>query len=592
MRKIDLTLLLMSFLIFHSNNYSQEKFYIDLNHISDDLFHVILYPDKLLPENNIYQFAATAPGTYEEMDIGRFVKSFKAYDSDGNEIRTSHISTNQWELSSPQNIKKIEYTVEDTWDAKIDSNKIYLMSGSNIDSNNVLINGQCIFGYFQGKQTYPIKIKLAYPEEWSIGTALKLDSEGFYDAPTYDYIVDSPILLGNLTYDSTVVGNARIKVYTYSQTGLIKSGELLSSIKDILQAESNFTDGLPVDHYTFLFYMGQANAGAWEHSYSSEYVLYEEPLTEPFISSLRSIIAHEFFHIVTPLNIHSEFVAKFNFVKPVMSQHLWLYEGVTEWAANILQFRDSLITLNQYLNILHGKIMYMLGFNKNVSLTQLGIHSVDMHDQYLNIYNKGAIVAGLLDIRLLELSNGTKGLREVINELAKKYGPDKSFSEDKFFDELVKMTYPEINDFIEDYIEGIKELPIKEYYKNLGIDYYKSKGYDSSKANLGIAIGILDNHFVVLGVPESSPNKDKISPGDIIYSFNGDELTFQNVREKLKELQSKKVGDKVKTVIIRNNIKISLDLILGPVERKYVFEVDPNPNIEQIKLRKAWMENL
>ena len=592
MGKINLILFVMIFLVFYSTNYPQEKFIINLNHITDDMFHVTLYPEDLSPENNIFQFAATAPGTYEEMDIGRFVKSFKAFDSDGNEIKTNHISTNQWELSFPQKIKKIEYIIEDTWDAKVDSDKIYYMSGSNIDSNNVLINGQCVFGYFHGMQSDPIKIKLEYPKNWDIGTALKLDGEGFFDAPTFDYVVDSPILIGNLTEDSIEVGNAKIMVYTYSRTGLIKSSELLSSIKDILQAESKFTNGLPVDHYTFLFYMGDMDAGAWEHSYSSEYVMHEEPLTKPVISNLRSMIAHEFFHIVTPLNIHSELVAKFNFVKPVMSQHLWLYEGVTEWAANILQLRDSLISLQNYLDIIHGKIMFMQGFDKNISLTELGVHSVELQSQYVNIYNKGAVVAGLLDIRLLELSNGTVGLREVINELSKEYGPDKSFSENGFFDEFVKMTYPEIGDFFKDYIEGTETLPIKEYYKKLGIDYYESKGFDSSKTSFGIALGVKDNHFVVTAVRESSPNKDKISPGDIIYSLDGDELTFQNIRDKFQEYQNKSVGDTVKAVVIRNNDKINLTLVLGPVERKYIFEIDPNPTSEQIKLRKAWMENM
>ena len=592
MRKNYFSLLAIIFLAFYSTNYSQEKFVINLNHISDDLFHVTLYPDNLLPENNIYQFAATAPGTYEEMDIGRFVKSFKAFDSDGNEIQTNHISTNQWQLSSPQEIKKIEYTIEDTWDAKIDSNKIYNMSGSNIDSNSVLINGQCVFGYFQGKQAYPIKIRLEYPKEWSIGTALHLDSGGFYDSPTFDYVVDSPILLGKLTGDSIEVGKAKIMVFTYSQTGLIKSSELLSSIKDILQAESKFTDGLPVDHYTFLFYMGEIDAGAWEHSYSSEYVMREEPLTKPVVDNLRSMIAHEFFHIVTPLNIHSELVAKFNFVKPVMSQHLWLYEGVTEWAANILQLRDSLISLRHYLDILHRKIAFMQGFDKNISLTELGTHSVEMPNQYINIYFKGAVIAGLLDIKLLELSNGTKGLREVINELSKKYGPDKSFSEDNFFNEFVKMTYPEIKDFIKNYIEGTKELPLKEYYNELGIDYYESKGFDSSRTSLGFGLGVQDNHFVVLSISQSSSNKDELQTGDIIDSVDGVELNFKNIKDKMQEYQHKNVGDTVKTVVTRNNDKIHLNLILNPVERKYIFEIDPNPTSEQFRLREAWMKNM
>ncbi len=391
MKKIHFFYIATMFLLYSSISYSQEKFIVNLSNLTDDLFHVTLFPDKLSPENNIYQFAATAPETYEEMEIGRFVKSFKAFDSDGNEIQTKNISTNQWELSAPQKIQRIEYTIEDTWDAKVDSDKIYYMSGSNIDSDNVLINGQCVFGYFQGLQSYPIKIKIEYPKEWEIGTALKPDADGFFDAPTFDYVVDSPILLGNLTEDSIKVGNTAIKVFTYSKTGLIKSSELLSSIKDILDAESKFTNGLPVDHYTFLFHLGETDAGAWEHSYSSEYVLREEPLNESSIGNLRSMIAHEFFHIVTPLNIHSELIAKFNFVKPVMSQHLWLYEGVTEWAANILQLRDSLISLQNYLDIIHRKIIFMQGFDKNVSLTELGIHSVEMQNQYINIYPRFVI---------------------------------------------------------------------------------------------------------------------------------------------------------------------------------------------------------
>jgi predicted metalloprotease with PDZ domain len=488
-----------------SNSFAQQIFEVNLNDRTGNEFHVTIYPEKLSSENDIYQFAATAPGTYEKMNIGRFVKFFKTFDGEGNEIQSEHISTNQWKLSNPKKIKKIEYTVSDTWDTKVDSNKIYDMSGSNIDSNSVLINGQCVFGYFQDLQSYPIKIKIDYPKNWEVGTALKLDSSGFYDAPTYDYVVDSPILLGDLSEDSIKIGGANIKVFTYSKTGLIKSNELLSSIKNILQAESKFTNGLPVDHYTFLFYLGNKNAGAWEHSYSSEYVLREQPLKEEYASRLRSIIAHEFFHIVTPLNIHSELVAKFNFIKPVMSQHLWFYEGVTEWAANILQLRDSLITLQNYLDIIQKKIITMQNFDKNISLTDLGIHSVNLHHQYINIYNKGAITAGLLDIRLLELSNGTKGLREVINELSKEYGPQKSFSENNFFNVFVKMTYPEIADFFDNYIKGTKELPIKNYYKKIGIDY--------------------------LGLKELSGGK-------------------------------------------------------------HIFEIDPNPTNEELKLRKAWLKNL
>ena len=56
-------------------------------------------------------------------------------------------------------------------------------------------------------------------------------------------------------------------------------------------------------------------------------------------------------------------------------------------------------------------------------------------------------------------------MRELVNDLAKKYGPNSPFDEELFFDELVQSTYPEVSDFINNYIEGTEQLPLKEYFE-------------------------------------------------------------------------------------------------------------------------------
>jgi predicted metalloprotease with PDZ domain len=91
--------------------------------------------------------------------------------------------------------------------------------------------------------------------------------------------------------------------------------------------------------------------------------------------------------------------------------------------------------------------------------------------QFGNVYNKGALVAALLDIRLLELSNGQEGLRELILELIDTYGPSNAFSEANFFDDLVSRTYPQIDDFIDQYIKGTAPLPMEEYFNKIGVDF-------------------------------------------------------------------------------------------------------------------------
>jgi len=329
-----LTVLLFAIVLYtcgSSNNstsiITEVNFNLNLLDRADDTFKVEVTPPTLTANNNIFQFAATAPGTYQVMDIGRFVKSFKAYNKNGYELETNKISINQYALTSLERIAKIEYNIVETWDTPVQRDKIYLMCGTSIESDHTLINGQAVFGYFKGKQANPIKIKIDYPNTWNVGTALNKTDDGYYVAEDYDHVVDSPFLIGNLTKASMDVQETTVDIYTYSKSGLIKSEQILKSMKNMLLSASGFLNGLPVDRYTFLFHFEDFNNGAWEHSYSSEYV-YKEDQWENIEKSIMEVAAHEFFHVVTPLNIHSEIVDQFNFITPVSRQNIYGYMKV------------------------------------------------------------------------------------------------------------------------------------------------------------------------------------------------------------------------------------------------------------------------
>lgn len=583
-------LVVLSLFAFLAAISAQQKFYVNLNDRADDLFKVTLIPDKLSEQNKIFQFASTAPGTYQIMDIGRFVRSFKAFDINGDEISTKVLSQNQWEISDPVNVKKIVYTIAETWDTKVEKNSVYAMSGTSLENDHAVINGQAVFGYFHGKQKDPVYIKLEYPKEWLIGTVLKQNKDGFFEAKDYDEVVDSPIMLGTLTKSTLKVENTTVDFYSYSKTGKITAESIMNFLEDILNATSQFTEGLPVDHYTFLFHFENFSAGAWEHNYSSFYVFQESELTDYIIQELKSVAAHEFYHVVTPLNIHSELVGNFNFEKPRMSQHIWLYEGVTEWASDILQLRDYLITLEEYGKQVKSKLTANDNFDQSISLTELSLHSTERQDQYPNIYQKGALVAGLLDIRLLELSNGTKGLREVINQLYKDYGANKAFGEKDFFDEFTKRTYPEIADFINKYIKGTEKLPIAEYYGKLGIEYKEFAGIDSSRISLGFGIGMKDGKFIVTRV--DNPTDDGVKIGDFIIKVNSEDVDLQNAQTKFAFMSKLKVGESFILTAERGSEQKEIKVSMQPRPIKHQFRILETASDEQLALRSAWMKNL
>jgi predicted metalloprotease with PDZ domain len=77
--------------------------------------------------------------------------------------------------------------------------------------------------------------------------------------------------------------------------------------------------------------------GALEHPTATTVVLPEVMPKEELVKSMMDVVSHEFFHIVTPLSIHSKEIQDFDYNDPKMSQHLWMYEGVTEYFANLFK---------------------------------------------------------------------------------------------------------------------------------------------------------------------------------------------------------------------------------------------------------------
>jgi predicted metalloprotease with PDZ domain len=445
---------------------------IDLNDRADDTFKVTAWVGGLTEANAIYQFAATAPGTYQVMDIGRFVRRFEAFDAAGKQVPVERVAVNQWRLSDPGRVRTLRYAVAETWDTPVDRHEVYLMCGTSLERDHALINPHAVIGYPAGMQARPIRLRVAFPSAWTVGTALERDRSGAYLAEDFDHLVDSPILLGRLTQARTRVTGVPVEIYTYSRTGKIRSAQLLGAMDDMLQAAGRFLGTLPVNRYTFLYHFDERPAGAWEHSVSSEYVLQEAAFSDSVGRYVTDIAAHEFFHIVTPLNIHSEIIEHFNFVTPVPSRHLWLYEGTTEWAAHVMQLRSGLRPVDDYLAKVVQKMQIdRARFDSTWSLRELALasYSDSGQAQYPNIYMRGALTAGLLDIRLLELSEGRRGLQELIAELARRFGKRRAFPESTFVDTLVAMTHPEIRDFFDRHVWESERLPVGEYYGKLGI---------------------------------------------------------------------------------------------------------------------------
>lgn len=111
---------------------------------------------------------------------------------------------------------------------------------------------------------------------------------------------------------------------------------------------------------------------------------------EELVKSMKDIVSHEFFHIVTPLTIHSKEIQFFDYNTPKMSEHLWMYEGVTEYFSNLFQINQGLIDEVDFYDRLSKQIERANSMNDTMSFTKMSsnVLTEPYKTQYINVYQK------------------------------------------------------------------------------------------------------------------------------------------------------------------------------------------------------------
>ncbi len=379
------------------NHYS---YTLDLTNVVEDRVQVTLVPPAIAADQIEFQMPKIVPGTYSISDFGRFVTNFEAMDESGTPLPVDYIDQNRWLIRNAKSMKKISYWVDDTWDAK-GSPKIFEPGGTNIEANtNFVVNPFGFFGYLEGMKDQTFKVTVKKPTGFYGSTALVAkqsgNAEDVFEVNDYHRLADSPIMYCKPDTAWENVGGAKVLVSVYSPNKKVSAKAIMTEISEIMAAQKEYLGGkLPVEKYAFIVYLtagfgGSGGMGALEHSYSSLYYLPESSEAQAG-ETMRDVAAHEFFHIVTPLSIHSEEIQYFDYIDPKMSQHLWLYEGLTEYAAGHVQVKQGLISKDQYFRMIGQKITMANFMNDSVPFTEISLGCLDKYkSQYLNVYQKGA----------------------------------------------------------------------------------------------------------------------------------------------------------------------------------------------------------
>ncbi|CDF79445.1 peptidase, M61 family [Formosa agariphila KMM 3901] len=592
---------------------------INLTKVVNDKAPVTINPGRFTQDTVTYRLPRVIQGTYSVSDFGKYVDNFKAFDYNGEEIATTKLDVNSWSIANATNLDYITYNVNDTFDIEeeggIGGEQPFSPAGTNIEPDNYVLNLHGFIGYFDSLKNNQYTLDVTAPERFKRTSALQNVKETksedgkvittSYVAPRYFDITDNPMMYGDLDVEEFQVGDIKIVLSVYSPTKAHNAKRLRQTMEKMMQAQKTYLGDINTtpryDIYLYLAGEGEDQPkgfGALEHNTSTVVVLQESSSEEDLDESMIDVVSHEFFHIVTPLSVHSADVHYFDYNQPTFSKHLWMYEGVTEYFATLFQVNQDLVTEDKFYSTIMDKINLSMRMDDSMSFTKMSENVIDepYASNYYNVYQKGALIGMCLDIIMREESNNQRGVLSLMKELSTKYGINKPFDDDTIIDEITTMTYPAVGEFLKTHVEGTTPIDYNMYFEKVGLMEAEAKVETNILLNNGnLILGgdpIQKTIFFSDLVLDNSFWKDNgVLPNDVIKRVNGEEMTILNANDMLQKLIAIQPGQDIEVVLDRDGEEV---IVKTKLTKTYttgkVLQLNPEATAKQNELRKAWLK--
>ncbi|TDP59260.1 peptidase M61 [Flavobacterium dankookense] len=586
------------------------KVTIDLVNVKEDKVQVTVIPPAFTTNEVIYQIPKTVPGTYSTDNYGKYIEGLKAFDKKGNELETIKTDDNTWKISNGKTLSKVTYLVNDTYDTEtgrgFGKEEVFSPAGTNIlAGTNFMLNNHGFVGYFNGKTETKYNLTINHPENLVGTTSLedvnKSTTVDEFNVARYFDVTDNPIMYSKSDFVTFMVDGMEILFSVYSPNGVHTAKSLSADLEKMMRAQKAFLGKINNNKkYTILLYLSDMEKddakgfGALEHHTSTTVVFPEAMPAGMLGKQLIDVVSHEFFHIVTPLSIHSKEIQYFDYNNPKMSKHLWMYEGVTEYFANLFQINQGLIDEDEFYQRMVGKIDNASKMNDTMSFTEMSSKVLEKpyKDQYLNVYEKGALIGMCIDIIIREKSNGQRGILDMMQKLSAEYGTNRPFDDEELFGKIVSITYPEVGAFLKTYVEGTTPINYDEFLAKVGVGKVKIQVPSNPFLNGQTPYVSVNQSKEIFVLPNTDLNDFfkslNIKGGDVLLAFNEKAYNVENIYDMVMESQNWKVDDAISVKIKRDGVE---QTITGKVKLSTEeAESYQTSDSSKLKLKESWLK--
>jgi predicted metalloprotease with PDZ domain len=190
-----------------------------------------------------------------------------------------------------------------------------------------------------------------------------------------------------------------------------------------------------------------------------------------------------------------------------------------------------------------------------------------------------------------------------MSDLSRKYGKTTPFKDDELFGVISDLTYPEIDDFINQYIIKGDVLPYEEIFNTVGVDY--APYLSGEEYSLGFTLEALTIDTTVQKIKILDADKlddfgQKIGfkTGDILLKLNNKLIPklsgmsdfFMQAKSSLGDIKELSYTVLRATETVEEEVVLTAPVEAIFVEEEHMLRFTDDPTDEQLRIRGSWLQ--
>ena len=496
------------------------------------------------------------PGRYQLGNFSKYLRDFRATNQNKEILDFKKTNKNTWAIHCKEEYCIIQYEI---FTSTIDGGSTY------VDEEHWYLNFiNCLL--YQPDAMYQYhKIQLDLPKDWAVACGLKKEGNNLIAENFYE-LVDSPVLAGNnLQHLEYKVEETNFHLWFRGNADLKNKEQILNDFQKFTVFQMETMGEFESQDYHFLFQIPDVKAyHGVEHLNSTCIVLgpAKEFNSDSFYDNFLGISSHELFHYWNIIRIRPEEMYPYDFEKENYFTTGYVAEGVTTYYGDLFLVRSRVKDLNWYineLNILFKRHFENYGrFNTSVADSSWDLwldgYEAGIPHSKVSIYVKGALIALILDLKIILETKGGKSLDDVMKKLwTDYYKKDKGYSPEDYLKTAEEVFGQDLTEYSNKFISGCEpvENELKDLLSQFGFEMELKANENSITHHFGLKI----NEGTVVGIAPASPAEKAFRIGDQLISIN---------KQKFEEIQ---------------------DVIQFEEETSYTFQFYRNNNLREVTIK-------